>query len=74
MKNITEKAQSIFENLIVLALITIIAVGVYKLLNKWTHKEAPKPAKAHAKIMDTPSKELCSFMMKQCHSRFPEEY
>lgn len=73
MKKFNIKAQNLFENLITFALIAIIAVGVFKLVKKWTHKEPPKqPAKAH-KIMDTPSKELCSFMMKQCQAINKEE-
>ena len=66
------KTQVIFENLIIVALVAIIAIGIYKLVNKWTSPEPPKtPSKAH-KIIDAPSKELCSFMMKQCQSRLAE--
>ena len=66
------KAQVIFENLIIAALIAIIAVGVYKLYKKWPAPEPPKAqSKAH-KIIDAPSKELCSFMMKQCQGKLAE--
>lgn len=73
IKNLSVKAQTIVENLIVVALIAIIAVGVYKLVKNWTQKDTPKPAVKSHKIMDAPSKELCTFMMKQCQMRFQEE-
>lgn len=70
MKNLSKTAQSFIEYLIIFVLIAIIAVGVYKLANKWSAKaEGSKSGKVH-QIIDRPSKELCSFMMKQCQGRY----
>ena len=66
------KSQVIFENLIILALVAIIAIGIYKLVHKWTSPQPPKTQPKAHKIIDAPSKELCSFMMKQCQGRFSE--
>lgn len=70
MKNISAKAQPLFENLIIFALIAIIAMGVYKLVLKWTHKEPVRQTAKIHKAIEAPSKELCSFMMKQCQGKY----
>jgi hypothetical protein len=67
MKNISEKLQLFLEHLLIVVLVAIIIIGSYQLYKKWTKEEiAHKPAKAHG-IIDAPTKELCSFMMKQCN-------
>lgn len=71
MKSLTKNAQPVFEALIIIALIAIIAVGVYKLVKNWTvPEEEPKQSTKIHSVIDKPSKELCSFMMKQCQGKY----
>ena len=73
MKNLSKTAQTIIEYIILLLLLSIIIVGIYKLANKWIEKKHPQKCAKIQKIIDAPSKELCTFMMKQCQSRYPTQ-
>lgn len=71
MKKLTQNAQPVIEMLITLFLLGIIITGSYKLYKKWTNpaESTKQNSKIHS-VIDKPSKELCSFMMKQCRGRY----
>ncbi|MBS4760849.1 MAG: hypothetical protein KHX03_09155 [Clostridium sp.] len=79
MKDLPSSAQSAIEYGVVALLLVIIFAGSYKLYGKWTHKEALKThqsgisAAAGKKLMEKPSKELCTYVMHQCRTRYSME-
>lgn len=70
MKDLPSSAQSAIEYGVVVLLVVIIIAGSYKLYKNWT---TPEPVQTHQttlikskKLMEKPSKELCSYVTKQC--------
>lgn len=75
MKDRPSSMQSAIEYGVVALLIVIIAAGSYKLYEKWTHKETPKTQhqtnlNIGKKLMEKPSKELCSYVVNQCAVKY----
>ena len=52
----------------------IIIAGSYKLYKDWTTPEAPIAHQTNLekskKILEKPSKELCSYVMQQCRAKY----
>lgn len=75
MKDLPSSAQSAIEYGVVALLIIIICAGSYKLYEKWTNPNTPRTthqdnmAKGH-KLMEKPSKELCTYVMNQCKAKY----
>lgn len=74
MKDLPSSAQSAIEYGVVALLIIIIIAGSYKLYKNWT---SPEPVKTHQanfkmgqKLMEKPSKELCTYVMNQCKAKY----
>lgn len=74
MKDLPTSAQSAIEYGVVALLLIIIISGSYKLYKNWTTPEAPKTHQTtlekNKKILEKPSKELCSYVMQQCRARY----
>ncbi len=70
MKDLPSSAQSAIEYGVVALLIVIIIAGSYKLYKNWTAPEPVKTQQANMyknkKLFEKPSKELCSYVTKQC--------
>lgn len=70
MKDLPSSAQSAIEYGVVVLLVVIIIAGSYKLYKKWTMSETAQTHQTalvkSKKLMEKPSKELCSYVAKQC--------
>ena len=74
MKDLQSGAQSAIEYGVVVLLLVIIFAGSCKLYKNWT---TPEPARIHQanlvkskKLMEKPSRELCTYVMNQCKARY----
>ena len=74
MKDLSTSAQSAIEYGVVALLLMIIIAGSYKLYKDWTTPEAPIAHQTNLekskKILEKPSKELCSYVMQQCRAKY----
>ncbi len=77
MRDLPTSARSAIEYGVVALLLMIIIAGSYKLYKDWTTPEATVVHKANLekskKIMEKPSKELCSYVMQQCRAKYNME-
>lgn len=74
MKDLPFSPQSAIEYGVVVLLLIIIFAGSYKLYKNWTTPDIPKSHQLNQikskKILEKPSKELCSYVIHQCRSRY----
>ncbi len=74
MKDLQESTQTAIEYVVLFFLIIIIFAGSYKLYKKWITPETTKNhsvnLKIGNKIIEKPSKELCSYITKQCKAKY----
>ena len=77
MKDLPSSAQSAIEYGVVALLLIIILAGSYKLYKNWTTPEVVKTHQSNLvkgkKLMEKPSKELCSYVMNQCKTKYGME-